>query len=125
MASQNQPTPESVYGIFCGDINANNTSKLVNSLTIASNLKVKHVHLLFQSWGGFVGDGVFMKTLLSRFAFDVTVYNAGQVASAGVLAFLGAEHRKTTKSGIFVIHKSSNTGQPAKVQALNVFTKNL
>src|SRR6266576_2657626 len=94
MASPPQLPPENVYGIFCGDINANNTARLVHNLTLASNLRVKHVHLLFQSWGGFVGDGIFIYTLLGSFDFDVTVYNAGQVASAGVLAFLGAKHRE-------------------------------
>jgi ATP-dependent protease ClpP protease subunit len=125
MTTQPQEPPEHVYGVYCGDINAANTAKLVNNLTTASNLRVKHVHLLFQSWGGYVGDGIFLYNAFSKFGLEVTVYNAGQVASAGVLAFMGAQHRKTTQNGVFMIHKSTNSGPPATVQTLNAITRSL
>jgi len=118
--------PEHVYGIFCGDINAANTQKLVQNLTVASNIGVKNIHLLFQSWGGFIGDGVFLYNLLRAFPIPITLYNAGQVASAGVLAFVGAKHRKTTKNALFMIHKSQAAQQaPATVQKLQMMQKNL
>jgi ATP-dependent protease ClpP protease subunit len=121
-----QSVRENVYGIFCGDINAANTQKLVQNLTAASNLGVKHVHLLFQSWGGFLGDGIFIYNLLRSFPIPVTLYNAGQVASAGVVAFIGAKHRKTTNNAIFMIHKTSNAAQqPATLQRLQVIAKSL
>jgi ATP-dependent protease ClpP protease subunit len=120
------PTPpENVYGVFCGDINAANTQKLVQNLTIASNLIVKNVHILFQSWGGFIGDGVFLYNLLKTFPVSITLYNAGQVSSAGVLAFLGGKHRKTTKNAMFMIHKSQAPQQAASLQQLQMMERNL
>jgi hypothetical protein len=47
-----------VYAIFCGGIEQATAQKVVNSLTFAIGGKVKHVHILFQSAGGYVGDGV-------------------------------------------------------------------
>lgn len=122
----NPPFPEHVFGIFCGDINAPNTQKFVQNLTLASNAGVKNVHILFQSWGGFIGDGIFLYNMLRTFPVDVTLYNGGQVASAGVLAFLGAKHRKTAKNALFMIHKSSHTGtQPATFEKLKVIQKGM
>lgn len=119
------PPPEHVYGGFCGDINAANTQKLVNTLTVASNMGVKNVHLLFQSWGGFIGDGVFLYNLFRAFPVPITLYNAGQVASAGVLAFIGAKCRRTTKNGIFMIHKGQSPQIPGTVQKLQMMQQNL
>jgi ATP-dependent Clp protease, protease subunit len=120
------PTPEKVYGVFCGDINAVNTPKLINNLTVASNLGVKQIHILFQSWGGFVGDGIFLFNFLRSFPIEITLYNAGQVASAGVLAFMGARYRKTTKNAIFMIHKTINMVQsPTSLLKLQGLQKSL
>jgi ATP-dependent protease ClpP protease subunit len=126
MTTQPQPPPENAYGIFCGDINSQTTQKLVNNLTLASNLGVKNVHILFQSWGGFVGDGIFLYNLLRTFPLPVTLYNGGQVASAGVLAFLGARNRKTTKNALFMIHKTQNSPQqPITIYKLRAISKAL
>jgi ATP-dependent protease ClpP protease subunit len=129
MAAPASPTPqppEHVYGIFCGDINSANTQKFVQNLAVASNIGVKHIHILFQSWGGFIGDGIFLYNLLHVFPIPITLYNAGQVSSAGVLAFVGAKYRKTTKNALFMIHKSQAQQQAAAtVQKLQMMQKNL
>ena len=111
--AETNPIPETLYGVFCGDINAATTQKFIQNLTFASNAGVKNLHIVIQSWGGFVGDGVFLYNFLRSFPVDITLYNIGQIASAGVLAFLGAKHRKTTKNAIFMIHKSSFTSPQA------------
>jgi ATP-dependent protease ClpP protease subunit len=99
--------PEKLYGVFCGDINAVTTQKFVQNLTVASNMGVKHLHIVFQSWGGFVGDGVFLYNFLRSFPVDITFYNIGQISSAGVLAYSGARHRKTTRCATFPFNRSS------------------
>jgi len=123
--ADNPAIPEIIYGIFCGDINAANCQKLINNLTVASNAGVKQLHLLFQSWGGYVGDGIFLYNMFRSFPVAITLYNAGQVASAGVLAFIGAKYRKTTKNGIFMIHKSQSPQNPGTLQKLQVIQQNL
>lgn len=116
---------EEVYGVFCGEINQFNAQKLVTSLTIALEIGVKRVHLLFHSWGGFVGDAVFIYNLFRTIPLEVIVYNTGQVASAGVLCFLGTKNRRTTANAVFMIHRSHISPQAATVEKLKVITEGL
>jgi ATP-dependent Clp protease protease subunit len=95
------------------------------SITIAMGGKVKHVHLLFQSAGGYVGDGVFLYNLFRSIPIELTLYNVGQISSAGVVAYLGAKHRKTTKNATFMLHRSTNSPQFATATKLNHVAKSL
>jgi ATP-dependent protease ClpP protease subunit len=107
------------------DINSANTAKLMQGLTNVAASGTKRVHLLFQSWGGFVGDGVFLYNCLKKLGLEIVFYNAGQVASAATLAFLGSNARKTTANAVFMIHKSTNTTDRAGVDRLKAVTANL
>ena len=117
--------PAEIYAIYCGDINQANGEKVVNSLAIAINGNVKHVHLLFQSAGGYVGDGVFLYNLFRSVPIELTLYNAGQISSAGVVAYLGAKNRKTSSSASFMLHKSTNSPQFATAAKLHHVSKSL
>ena len=122
----NQPSaPSDVYAVFCGDINQANAQKIVNSLTAAMGMKVKHVHALFQTAGGYVGDGVFLYNFFRTIPIELTLYNCGQISSAGVVAYLGARNRKTTRSATFMLHKSTNSPQFATASQLHHLGKNL
>lgn len=120
-----QTIPETVWGIFCGGIEQATGQKFVNSLTIASNAKVKHIHLLFQSAGGYVGDGVFLYNLFRTIPIEITLYNAGQISSAGITAYLGANRRVTSKTATFMIHRSTNSPQFATSAKLQSVAKSL
>jgi ATP-dependent Clp protease protease subunit len=121
----NKPAPEEIWAIYCGDINAANTAKLITGLATVATAGTQRVHILFQSWGGFVGDGVFLYNSLRKLPLEVIFYNAGQVASAGTLVFLGAHRRKTTANAVFMIHKSTNTTDRAGVERLKAVAANL
>jgi ATP-dependent Clp protease, protease subunit len=124
--STQPPLPQEIWAMYCGDINAANTAKLMNGLTVVSAAGAKRIHVLFQSWGGFVGDGVFLYNAFKKLPLEVVLYNAGQVASAAVLAFLGATGRKTTANAVFMIHKGTNpTTVGAGVERLKAVTANL
>ena len=97
----------------------------MNGLSVVSAQGTKRIHILFQSWGGFVGDGVFLYNSLRKLPIEVTLYNAGQVASAASLVFLGAHRRKTTANAVFMIHKSANTPERAGADKLKAVTANL
>ena len=70
------------------------------------NAKVQHVHLLFQSAGGFVGDGIALYNYFKTLPIELTVYNSGAVASIGVIAYLGAKTRNASKYSAFMIHRT-------------------
>jgi ATP-dependent Clp protease, protease subunit len=117
--------PEEIWCTFCGDIDAGNVAKLVKGLTTVGAQGTKKVHILFQSWGGYVGDGVFLYNSLKKLGVEVILYNAGQVASAATLAFLGAHGRKTTANAIFMIHKGANNPNASGTGKLKALAANL
>jgi ATP-dependent Clp protease, protease subunit len=114
-----------VYAIYCGGIEQSNSQKVVNSLTVAMANKVTHVHLLFQSAGGYIADGVFLYNLFRGVPIELTLYNAGQISSAGVTAYLGSKHRKTTANATFMLHRSTNSPQFATAAKLSHAAKSL
>ena len=119
------PIPPDIYAIFCGGIDQAMAQKIVNNLTVASVQKVKHVHLLFQSAGGYVGDGVFLYNLFRSIPIELTLYNVGQISSAGVVAYLGAKRRKTSANATFMFHASTNSPQFATSSKLQHIAKSL
>lgn len=125
MAANAPVLPSEVYAIFCGDIAQVTAQKVVQGLTVAMGGKVKHVHLLFQSAGGYVGDGVFLYNLFRSIPIELTLYNVGQISSAGVVAYLGAKSRKTAKSATFMFHRSTNSPQFATATKLNHVAQSL
>lgn len=125
MTSGQQQAPEEMYGVFCGDINAVNVPKILQNCTTAINAGVKHLHLMFQTWGGFVGDGVCLYNFFRTMPLGLTLYNVGAVQSIGVIAFLGAKERKASTYAAFMIHRSQVTPQAANAQRLKVVTDSL
>jgi ATP-dependent Clp protease protease subunit len=117
--------PETVYGVFCGGIEQATAQKVVNSLAIAMGAKVKHVHLLFQTAGGYVADGVFLYNFFRSIPIELTLYNVGQISSIGVIAYLGAKRRKTSKSATFMLHRTTNSPQFATAANLQHVAKGL
>ncbi len=106
MAAPNPPLPPEVYVVFSGQINSESLTKMTNGMAFASGNNVRHVHLMFHSVGGFVGDGIALYNLFRALPFDLTLYNPGIVASIGTIAFLGARHRKVSPRAIFMIHRT-------------------
>lgn len=91
-------------------------------MAAATQQNVKGVHLLFQSFGGTVCDGVFLYGLFRSLPIDLTVYNGGSVQSIAALAFLGAKRRITSRSATFMIHRTMNSPQFANVSRLKAAT---
>jgi ATP-dependent Clp protease protease subunit len=117
--------PPEVYAIYCSGIEQANSQKVVNGLTVAMANKVRHVHLLFQSAGGYIADGVFLYNLFRSIPIELTLYNVGQISSAGVTAYLGARHRKTAANATFMLHRSTNSPQFATAAKLHHAAKSL
>lgn len=117
--------PEVVYGVFCNGINQDTAQKLASTFGIASNGGVKHIHLLWQSAGGTVGDGMFLYNLFKSLPMELTLYNAGQVSSAAAIAYLGAKGRKVSTGASFMFHRSTQTPQVATVANMAAVVKNL
>ncbi|HEX4426590.1 MAG TPA: ATP-dependent Clp protease proteolytic subunit [Terriglobales bacterium] len=125
MSEETKKPVEEIWATYCGDINAANVAKLINGLTVVASNGTRRVHVLFHSWGGFVGDGVFLYNALKKLSIEIILYNAGQVASAATLAYLGAHSRKTTANAVFMIHKSTYNPNASGADKLKAAADNL
>jgi ATP-dependent protease ClpP protease subunit len=110
--------PKKVFGIFAGNVDQTAVQRLSNTISIASQQGVHEIHLLFQTQGGTVGDGICIYNIFNAAPMDIHLYNAGCVASIGVIAYLGADFRKTTKNAAFMIHKTTFSPTAATVDRL-------
>lgn len=99
--------PEIVYGTFVGEINQLTCEKIIQNLIQGKQAGVKEIHLLFQSTGGYVSEGVCLFNFFRTFEMELILYNTGSIMSAGAVAFLGANSRKASKYSVFMLHWST------------------
>ena len=67
----------------------------------------------------------FLYNALKKLSVEIVLYNAGQVASAATLAYLGAHSRKTTANAVFMIHKSTYNPNASGADKLKAVADNL
>jgi ATP-dependent protease ClpP protease subunit len=79
---------------------------------------VEEIHLLFHTIGGNVADGICLYNIFRATPMEIYLYNAGSISSIGVIAYLGADVRKTNIHGTFMIHKTTFTPMAATVDRL-------
>src|ERR1035437_9921391 len=114
----NPPAPQAgIYGVFTGVIDQASVQKCLNTFALATQQppldQTKHVHLLMQSSGGFIGDGIALYNFLKNAPLDVTVYNAGSLQSIAAICFLGAKRRVSNRHATFMLHRATISPQLA------------
>jgi ATP-dependent Clp protease protease subunit len=117
--------PTEVFATFVGLIDQSALQRIFVGLTLAMTNKVQRVHLLFQTTGGTVGDGVCLYNYLRSLPIEISLYNVGTVASIGTLAYLGAKVRKTSTSGTFMLHRTQAGAQGITAQRLQAVGKSI
>jgi ATP-dependent protease ClpP protease subunit len=111
MAS-NPPLPPVVYASFAGGIDQQSIGRIFMNFAAATQRGATTVHLLFQSTGGTVGDGIALYNFWRGFPLELHIYNAGAVQSIGTLAYLAGRHRHVSAAGTFSMHKTGISTQP-------------
>lgn len=117
--------PKEIYCTFAGSIDIATVGRFFERLTAASLQEVTKVHLLLQSPGGIVTDGLCLYNLFRTAPMDVAVYNTGHVGSIAAVAYLGCGARVATKSSSFMIHRTHWTTAAATANTLASGTKML
>jgi len=125
MATQAPALPPQVYGVFSDAINQASVQRIFNTFGIASNGGVTRAHILFQSSGGFVADGIAPFNFFRTIPIELTLYNAGSVQSMGTVAFLGAVHRRISTAGSCQIHLASGPQLAANAAQLEAIAEGL
>jgi ATP-dependent protease ClpP protease subunit len=108
--------PETVFASFAGVIDAQSIGRIFQNCAGATQGGAKTIHLLFQSTGGIISDGISLYNFFRSLPLEVHLYNTGGVHSIAVLAYLGAAHRHVSEHANFMIHKS-HFGAQAGVNA--------
>lgn len=112
MTDTSQPTPP-VYATFVGEINQASVKPLVGAIAAVSQSGAPHLHLMLQSTGGTVSEGVYLHNFIRALPLPLTIYNGGAVCSAAVMAFLGCKDRQTSENAAFMIHRCQASPQGA------------
>ena len=123
--SDEEKVPPIVYMAFCGFIDQAALARFFHSMTLASVKKVEHIHLLFQSNGGVVSDGVALYNFFQALPLGLTVYNVGNISSIAVIAYLGAKARKTSTFATFMLHRTQSSISSANAERFEGAAKTL
>ncbi|MEJ0075550.1 MAG: ATP-dependent Clp protease proteolytic subunit [Alphaproteobacteria bacterium] len=105
--------PGTVYTTFAGPIDQQSLPRIFHNFAAATQRGVKVLHLLFQSTGGLIGDGISLYNYLRTVPLDLHIYNTGSVHSIAVLGYLAGKHRYISATGSFMIHKVYFPTHPA------------
>jgi ATP-dependent Clp protease protease subunit len=99
--------------------------KIANMVTVLTAQKSKEFHLVIQSAGGTVADGMFLYNLLRSSSLEITTYNIGSVMSAGVIVYLGGKIRKASTLATFMTHRTSGPFLSANSSQLKALTQSV
>jgi ATP-dependent Clp protease protease subunit len=116
MSTEAEPGTE-MHAIYAGVIDTLAVTRLFKGCAAAINNKA-HLHLLLQSTGGFVGDGICLYNFFRTMTTPLTLYNAGGLQSIATLVFLGARDRRVSASASFMIHRTHLSPEGANADRL-------
>jgi ATP-dependent Clp protease protease subunit len=110
---------KSAYLVFSAVIDQLAVQRFFAILATATQEGYNDVHLLMQTMGGNIPDGICLYNFFQSLEpIELSVYNEGNISSAGVIAYLGGDRRLVSSTGAFMIHRSSATFQGANSDAV-------
>ncbi|QAU34933.1 ATP-dependent Clp protease proteolytic subunit [Janthinobacterium sp. 17J80-10] len=100
--------PETVlYATLAGRVDEAMVQRLFSQMATAVSCGVQELHLMIQSTGGIINDGISVYNYLRSLPLEITTYNTGTVQSIAVSIFLAAKKRKASLFATFMIHKAT------------------
>lgn len=121
-----QIPPRDGYFTLAGDINSDMVRRVFDALGKMTSDGIGTAHILLQSNGGYVSDGICLYNTLRNAPLDLVMYNCGAVASIAVTVFLAGQRRIASDTARFMIHKSHATAPVgARPEALQIIADGL
>ncbi|MES2114239.1 MAG: ATP-dependent Clp protease proteolytic subunit [Pseudomonadota bacterium] len=109
-----------------GDVNSDMVRRVFDAVADMTEDRVGTAHILLQSNGGYVSDGICLYNYLSKLPIRFVTYNAGAVASIAVIVFLAGERRYASDTARFMVHKShASAPHGARPDALRIIVEGL
>ncbi|MBG6220492.1 ATP-dependent Clp protease protease subunit [Janthinobacterium sp. CAN_S1] len=119
-------TGQHAYFTLSGDVNSDMVRRVFDAAADMTEDKLSVAHILIQSNGGYVSDGICLYNFLGKLPFDIITYNAGAVASIAVTLFLAGRQRHASETARFMVHKSHATASPgSRPDALSIIVEGL
>lgn len=114
------------YFTISGDINADMVQRVFSAAENMTRSGVDVAHVLLQSNGGYVSDGLCLYNFLHNLPIEFHLYNGGAVASIAVIVFLAGRHRYASPTARFMVHKSHATAaHGVRPEALRIIVEGL
>jgi ATP-dependent Clp protease protease subunit len=109
-----------------GDVNSDMVHRVFEAVATMTEDGLETAHVLVQSNGGYVSDGLCLYNFMANAPVEFVMYNGGAVASIAVILFLAGTRRYASETARFMIHKSHATASPgSRPDALNIIVEGL
>lgn len=126
MAQQASQNAGHGWYTLSGDVNSDMVRRVFDAVAEMTQDEVSTAHLLIQSNGGYVSDGICLYNYLSKLPIKFITYNAGAVASIAVTLFLAGAERYASGTARFMVHKShASAPHGARPDALRIIVEGL
>jgi len=107
-----------------GDVNSDMVRRVFDAVADMTEDRITTAHILIQSNGGYVSDGICLYNYLSKLPIKIVTYNAGAVASIAVILFLAGAERYASDTARFMVHKShASAPHGARPDALRIIVE--
>ena len=108
-AAQKKSGEAERYYTLSGDVNSDMVNRVFAATAKMTQQGVTTAHLLIQSHGGYVSDGICLYNYLRKAGPQFITYNCGAVASIAVIVFLAGARRIASDTARFMIHKAHSS----------------
>jgi ATP-dependent Clp protease protease subunit len=109
-----------------GDVNSDMVHRVFEAVDHMTEDGIETAHVLVQSNGGYVSDGLCLYNFMSKSPIEFVMYNGGAVASIAVIMYLSGKRRYASETARFMVHKSHATASPgSRPDALNIIVEGL
>jgi ATP-dependent Clp protease protease subunit len=109
-----------------GDVNSDMVHRVFEAASHMTEDGIETAHVLVQSNGGYVSDGLCLYNFMSKSPIEFVMYNGGAVASIAVIMYLAGKRRYASETARFMVHKSHATASPgSRPDALNIIVEGL
>ena len=98
------PGKKTAYYGFTGPIEPGSVTRIAAAFNLAVNSGYDEIYLCFSSTGGYVADGIYLYNHIRSLPTNVTIHNAGSVASIATAIFVAANERNCSEHGMFMMH---------------------
>jgi ATP-dependent Clp protease, protease subunit len=126
MSDKAVPPDSPAWFTLSGDVNSDMVHRVFEAVSTMTEEGVTTAHVLLQSNGGYVSDGLCLYNFLANAPVRFVMYNGGAVASIAVILYLAGSDRYASETARFMVHKSHATASPgARPDALNIIVEGL